>query len=153
MAYQSNLAFQLDANREAQVLPSPRPLSLHEGGGVDARVRHEASHSLSLLVRSVVAITLVLAVLGGLRVVLTVQTVNTLKHVNEVESNVSEALDARNELMMERSVLSNTDRIQRIATENYGMIYANEVETITVKQAVADEAQDVQDADAALAEA
>ena len=38
----------------------------------------------------------------------------------------------RTELQVERSALSSADRIQRIATQNYGMVYATEVDTVVI---------------------
>lgn len=152
MAYQGNMAYQLDYSQETWEVPVGRGLSLHEGGGLDARVRREAS-SVGALVRSAVLVTLVLALLGAARVALTTQTVSLLSDISATERSVSKAMDTRTELQVERSVLSATDRIQRIATENYGMVYASEVDTINIEQdegqlASADAAQSAEETDA-----
>ena len=154
MAYQGNMAYQLDYSQETWEVPVGRGLSLHEGGGLDARVRREAS-SVGALVRSAVLVTLVLALLGAARVALTTQTVSLLSDISATERSVSKAMDTRTELQVERSVLSATDRIQRIATENYGMVYASEVDTINIQtsatpqgEASADAAQSAEEADA-----
>lgn len=153
MAYQGNMAYQLDFSQETWEVPVSRGLSLHEGGGLDARVRREAS-SVAVLVRSAVLVTLVLALLGAARVALTTQTVSLLSDISATERSVNKALDTRTELQVERSVLSATDRIQRIATENYGMVYASEVDTINIEQDMAqlssaDAAQSAEETDAA----
>lgn len=154
MAYQGNTAYQLDYSQNTWEVPVGRGLSLHEGGGIDAQVRRQAS-SMTGIVRLVVAATIALALLGVCRVALTVRTVSALQDLSEIESNVSQALDTRTELQVERSVLSATDRIQRIATENYGMVYASEVDTINIQtsatpqgEASADAAQSAEEADA-----
>ena len=153
MAYQGNMAYQLDYSQETWEVPVGRGLSLHEGGGLDARVRREAS-SVGALVKSAILVTLVLALLGAARVALTTQTVSLLSDISATERSVNKALDTRTELQVERSVLSATDRIQRIATENYGMVYASEVDTINIEQdmaqaASADAAQSAEETDAA----
>lgn len=154
MAYQGNTAYQLDYSQNTWEVPVGRGLSLHEGGGIDAQVRRQAS-SMTGIVRLVVAATIALALLGVCRVALTVRTVSALQDLSEIESNVSQALDTRTELQVERSVLSATDRIQRIATENYGMVYASEVDTINIQtsatpqgEASADAAQSAEETDA-----
>ena len=151
MAYQGNMAYQLDYSQETWEVPVSRGLSLHEGGGLDARVRREAS-SVGVLVRSAILVTLVLALIGAARVALTTQTVSLLSDISATERSVNKALDTRTELQVERSVLSATDRIQRIATENYGMVYASEVDTINIEQdmaqaASADAAQSAEETD------
>ena len=154
MAYQGNTAYQLDYSQNTWEVPVGRGLSLHEGGGIDAQVRRQTS-SMAGLVRLVVAATIALALLGVCRVALTVRTVSALQDLSEIESNVSQALDTRTALQVERSVLSATDRLQRIATENYGMVYASEVDTINIQtsatpqgEASADAAQSAEEADA-----
>ena len=60
----------------------------------------------------------------------------------------------RTELQMERSALSSADRIQQIATENYGMVYASEVDTVTLStdEGEQDFAEDEQIVDDAVAD-
>ena len=67
---------------------------------------------------------------------------SSLKQVAAAESSVKEERVMRTELQMERSVLASADRIQRIATKNYGMVYATEVDTVVLSQRedVADDA-------------
>ena len=154
MAYQGNAAYDFGAYQDVLEVPVHSPLSIHEGGGMDVRSRVEAVASASALVRLVVALTVALFVLGGVRVALTAQTVSLLSQVSTAESTLAQARDDRTELQVERSALTSTDRIQRIATENYGMAYATEVDTISIDvdepEASAEDAQtmDVEQADA-----
>ena len=91
-------------------------------------------------------------VLGAARVALTAQTVTMLEDISVAEGTVAAARITRTELQVERSALSSADRIQRIATENYGMVYASDVDTVTISleedtAASADDAQSVDGAD------
>lgn len=145
MAYQGNAAYDFGAYQDVVEVPIHAPLSVHEGGGLDVRARSAAMSSASALVKLVVALTVALVVFGGIRVALTAQTVSLLGEVATAENTVAEARDTRTELSVERSALTSTDRIQRIATENYGMAYATEVDTISINvgepEASADDAQ------------
>ena len=85
MAYHGNAAYQLDVYGQAQAIPSRRPLSVHEGGGLDARARSERSARVAPLVGVVVALTLALAIVGALRVAITAQTVRLLGEVSIAE--------------------------------------------------------------------
>ena len=150
--YQGSAAYQLDANRNSWELPVSRPLSVHEGGGLDARSRAEASSSLMFVIKMAVAAMAMVFVLGAARVALTAQTVTMLEDISVAEGTVAAARITRTELQVERSALSSADRIQRIATENYGMVYASDVDTVTISleedtAASADDAQSVDDAD------
>ena len=157
MRYQGSAAYQLDASQRAWEVPVSRPLSVHEGGGLGTRGRSASSFDIAAAVRLVVAFALAVVVLGSVRIVLTTQTVTLLKQVNVAENTVAEAMDTRTALKVERSALTSTDRIQRIATENYGMIYAAEVDSISIatkgEAASADAAQSADVADAPAPEA
>lgn len=134
MSYQSSVAYQLDATRSTWGAPARGHISVHEGGGLDARVERESAARTSSLARIAVAVTFAFVLLGAARVALTAQTVTLLKQVSTAEATVKAAFDTRTELRVERSTLTNADRIQRIATENYGMVYALDVDTISLEQ-------------------
>lgn len=153
MAYQGNAAYRLDVDRQTWEEPARRPLSVHEGGRRDARSREAAAPAFAPL-GLIAVLAVFLVALGCARVALTVQNVVLLNDLNIAETNIERAMDTRTELQIERSALTSTDRIQRIATQNYGMVYATDVETITVDMsqdtsASADDAQLADDADAA----
>lgn len=147
MAFQGNAAYQLDGY-QAYDYRTRRSLSVHEGG-VGARVSREASSSVAFLVKAIIALTLLLAGVGAARVVLTTRTVTLLSQVNAKEIELDDVRDEGTELRMERSALASTDRIQRIATENYGMVYASEVDTIVLSaHGTQDGTQDAQSTEA-----
>lgn len=151
MAYQGSAAYRLDANQEVWEVPARRSLQVMEGGGLDARARAGVTPGFVTLARLAALFVVLFMVFGAVRVTLTTATVSCLREVSTVETQVSEARNTRTELQVERSVLSSVDRIQRIATENYGMVYATDVDTISVrdeylKTASADDAQMANDA-------
>ena len=141
MRYAGNTAYQLDT-RPAWEVPVGRSLSVHEGGRADARRRAESASVVAPVVRLVIALVVTFVLVGVARVAITSATVSSLKQVAAAESSVREERVMRTELQMERSVLASADRIQRIATENYGMVYATEVDTVVLSQRedVADDA-------------
>lgn len=152
MAYQGSAAYQLDSYQSVWEAPARRSLSVHEGGRRDARSREQASSRAASVARVAVTLALVCAVLGAARVALTVATVSCLKDISTAEGVVAAERITRTELQVERSALSSADRIQRIATQNYGMVYATDVETISLPateqdDASADAAQTADDAD------
>lgn len=155
MRYQGSAAYQLDASQRTWEVPVSRPLSVHEGGRLDARARQGASSSFMGLVRTAIVVAIAFVVIGSVRVGLTAATVSCLRDIEVAEDNVAKALDTRTDLRIERSALSSADRIQRIATENYGMVYASSVDTVTLsdpqEQAGQDEAEASAD-DAQIAE-
>ena len=138
MAYRGNAAYQLDFEQQAWEIPA-RGLSVHEGGATGARPHVDPMADLFAVAKAVIVLTVMLA-----RVALTAQTVSVLKEVSVAESTLAGAYDTRTELRVERSALSSADRIQRIATENYGMVYASEVETLVLPQASETSADDAQ---------
>ena len=153
MAYRGSAAYQLDSYQSAWEAPVRRPLSVHEGGHRDARSRQQATSHVAAIARVAVTLAVVFAVLGAVRVALTVATVSCLKDISTAEGVVAAERVTRTELQVERSALSSADRIQQIATENYGMVYASEVDTINIEQdegqlASADAAQSAEETDA-----
>jgi cell division protein FtsL len=148
MAYRGNAAYQLDFEQQAWEIPA-RGLSVHEGGATSARPHVDPMADLFMVAKAVIVLTVMLFVLGGARVALTAQTVSVLKEVSVAEATLDGAYDTRTELRVERSALSSADRIQRIATENYGMVYASEVETLVLPQTSETSADDAQSGAAA----
>ena len=128
--YQGSAAYQLEPQQTWDI-PVSRPLSVYEGGAERGRRAQAAQAPLAGLA---IALFITLTILGGLRVALTAATVSSLKDLDAAESTVASAREMRSQLMVERSVLSSADRIQRIATQNYGMVYASDIDTIVVDQ-------------------
>ena len=130
MMYQGSAAYQLDY-RQTSALPVRRPLSVVEGGR-GSRSASQASTAPARALALVVALGLCLAILGAIRIAFTTATVTSLREIERAESTLAEERATMTELQVERSVLSSADRIQRIATQNYGMVYASEVDTVVI---------------------
>lgn len=131
MLFQGNAAYEL-AYQDVLEAPVREPLSVHQGGGLDIRSNAEAMSSLFRIIKIAIVLTTVFAVLGGVRVALTTQTVTLLEQVREAKTTLANETDTQTELQIERSALLSSDRIQKIATESYGMVYASDVDTISI---------------------
>ncbi len=101
-----------------------------EGGRLDARARREASPAFLQAVRYVVAFAVVLLLAGGISVTLTSNTVALLQTNAMTSSQIKEARTQNDDLRIERSLLTQGDRISRIATQNLGMVYASDAEVL-----------------------
>jgi cell division protein FtsL len=156
------VAVKLDVTHEAattQGLPEREPsrdFEVVEGRGLDARVRQGVSPQFMARVKAVVAVAALVIALGIVRVALSAATVSTLKASQSIESDIEQAQDLEAELRAERSVLGSSSRIERIATQNYGMSLATSTETITIGDASqgstsSDQATASSDGDAAQA--
>ena len=145
MRYMGGAAYQLDAQQSWEV-PVGRQLKVHRGGGLDAQRARQSSPAT--LVVAFVALTVVLALVGCVRIFLTTATVSTLKEVSVAEQVVEGERVTRAQLQMEHSALTAADRIQRIATENYGMVYASDIDTVTLDLSATSEADGSEEVDA-----
>lgn len=92
-----------------------------EGGGIDAMARRGVSDAFVALSRVAVVSIVLFVALGISRVALTTAAVTCLRANVETQSAIEAARSYNSELRVERSVLCDTNRIVRIATENYGM--------------------------------
>ncbi len=147
MRYQGSEAIDLEyaerrrARQQRQAAPSFEVVS---GGGLDAKVRRGVSYEFLVRVAVVCSIALALLVIGAVRVVLSTATVSALRANATLRTEVSEAQSLNEELKIERSVLSSSTRIGRIATQNYGMVFSGETMSVNIAEdaAIADEAAD-----------
>lgn len=105
-----------------------------EGGRLDARARREASPLLSRVVKFLAAVALVLFVAGGISIAVTSGTVGFLQESAQTASNIKELRATNDNLRIERSRLKGSERISRIATQNLGMVYASDADTIEVEE-------------------
>lgn len=126
MSYRGSEAPRLDyAERAWEYGVAERPhFDVVEGGGADARVRKGVTSEFVVYARIAAVIVAVFVAVGSLRVALTSATVTLLQSNLTVKADIARAEDLNSSLRIERSVLSNTTRITRIATENYGMVPA-----------------------------
>ncbi|MBR2684137.1 MAG: hypothetical protein IKE22_12825, partial [Atopobiaceae bacterium] len=95
-----------------------------EGGGLDAQARRGVTSDFVVRLRLIAFAVVTILLLGAIRVALTTATVTHLKANLETKAGIERAIEVNAALRIERSVLSNTTRITRIATQNYGMVYA-----------------------------
>lgn len=128
MSYRASEAFDLDVQEEREYAGVPgrrarRSLDVVEGGHLDADVRQGVSQAFARHVRLIVIAVVVFCALGAARVALTAQTVALMSQNLTLSSQIDEAGALNDELHAERSLLSSSSRIRRIATENYGMVY------------------------------
>lgn len=133
MATLGSSAYRLDIYTEEQHSPNRYDFSLMEGGGRATRAHREAAPLFVTLIRMVAVFVVMFTVLGGVRVTLSVMTVQTLCEVSDTSNDLSQARMERTQLQADRSKLMATDRIQRIATDNYDMTFATSVDSITVR--------------------
>ncbi len=157
MRYQGSEAIDLEyaerrrARQQRQAAPSFEVVS---GGGLDARARSGVSHEFLVRVAVVCSIALALLVIGAVRVVLSTATVSALRANATLRTEVSEAQSLNDELKIERSVLSSSTRIGRIATQNYGMVFSGETMSVNIAEdTAAASAEQAEDSAAATDEA
>ena len=146
MMYTGSEAYRLDASEGALNQRRARPsFEVVEGAGLDAQVRRGVSPSFLARVRVVAIVAVVLAVLGIARVGVFAATVSVLSDNTAMRSDLKEARSTEDELKIERSVLSSSSRIDRIATQNYGMVRADSSEKMSAGAAAAASASSDQD--------
>lgn len=119
----------------------PRPqFEVVEGAGLDARARAGVGEEILAKIQLVVVTAAVLMGLGAVRVGLCSQTVSALQQTASLRSEIKQAQALEDELKVEHSVMYSSVRIEKIATQNYGMVQATEAETISVMPEVTEEA-------------
>ncbi|MDO4797749.1 MAG: hypothetical protein Q4A01_06990 [Coriobacteriales bacterium] len=118
-------AYRLDAY-EYQVEQTPsREFVAVEGGRLDAKARMGVRPLFAKLVMSAVLVGVLSFGLGGLAVFLTSGTVSLLQQNNALSSQIKDERALNGEMRIERSLLTRSERITQIATQNLGMVYAN----------------------------
>ena len=114
--------------------PEARALELtpHEGRGLDRRERQALDPVWRRVFKVFVVCAAIMAALGVLRVQMTVWCVESLSANAELRAEAHEAEEDARAFAVEESVLSSADRIERIATQNLGMVYVGEGEPLEV---------------------
>ena len=100
------------------------------GGGLDAEARRPVGEGFLAVLRKAVVAVLCVVAIGSARVALSAATVSALEATQTLQSKVSEAEDLNSDLKIERSVDASSQRIVRIATENYGMVHTVSVDEV-----------------------
>lgn len=138
MMYTGSEAYRLDASEGALNQRRARPsFEVVEGAGLDAQVRRGVSASFLARIRIAAIVAVILAVIGLARVGVFAATVSVLSENTTMRSDLKEARSTEDELKIERSVLSSSSRIDRIATQNYGMVRADSTEQMSACSAPA----------------
>lgn len=140
MRYEGAEAYRLESvqkNRahsyEAQL--SAPSFEVYEGGGLDARARQGVDSRFISRVRALFLLAVVVVIVGSIRVGLCAATVSVLQVTSGLQSKVESLKDINSQLEIECSVAGSSQRITSIATQNYGMVYASEVDTIKLAPA------------------
>lgn len=129
--YQSSVAYDLSQNLQPQQEARPS-FEVVDGGGLDAEARRGVSVTFVARFAAVMAAAALFIATGAVRVWLCAETVQELSQVNMAKAAVDEVKSLNADLKMERSTLSNPSRIERIASQNYGMVRATSSEALTL---------------------
>lgn len=141
MRYQGSAVANEEYIERGYALPQERPsFEVVSGGGLDARARRGVAPEFLARVKAVVACALVFFALGACRVALTSAAVAALQGNATLKTQITEAKNTNDSLMVERSALSSNARISRIATQNLGMVLSTDTETVTIGAADASSA-------------
>ena len=124
MIYQSSEARRIDVPTFDDAVDR---LNVLEGGGLDQMARRSASPTFLKAAICAVALMITLFVAGSVSIAITSGSVAILQSNETVSAQISQAEDANADLRIACSLLSSSDRISRIATQNLNMVYANEV--------------------------
>lgn len=129
----ANAAARIDVVERRRPREKARPsFGVVEGAGLDSRVREGVSAQFIGRLKMVVAAVCVFVVLGSCRVALCASTVSMLEQNASMRTDIKTAQTLEDDLKVQRSVLSSNSRIVRIATQNYGMVKAEDSETLDV---------------------
>lgn len=137
MRYQGSEARRLETaeRRRSQQRTIERISSFEvlEGAGLDAKIRQGVSPLFMRRVRMVLIAAAIFIVLGLARVALYSATLGSLMANENLRSEIETAQATNIDLEMNMTTLSNASRIDRIATQNYGMVAPTSTETITLE--------------------
>ena len=91
------------------------------GGGLDADARRGVSSQFIQRVKLVAVAAALFLTLGIVRIGISTATVSTLQANNVIRNEMRATTATNDSLRVSRSLLASTTRIERIATQNYGM--------------------------------
>ena len=91
------------------------------GGGLDADARRGVSSQFIQRVKLIVVAAALFLTLGVVRIGISTATVSTLQANNVIRNEMRATTATNDSLRVSRSLLASTTRIERIATQNYGM--------------------------------
>ena len=91
------------------------------GGGLDADARRGVSSQFIQRVKLIAVAAALFLTLGVVRIGISTATVSTLQSNNVIRNEMRATTVTNDSLRISRSLLASTTRIERIATQNYGM--------------------------------
>ena len=91
------------------------------GGGLDADARRGVSSQFIQRVKFIAVAAVLFLMLGVVRIGISTATVSTLQSNNVIRNEMRATTVTNDSLRISRSLLASTTRIERIATQNYGM--------------------------------
>ena len=91
------------------------------GGGLDADARRGVSSQFIQRVKLIAVAAVLFLMLGVVRIGISTATVSTLQSNNVIRNEMRATTVTNDSLRISRSLLASTTRIERIATQNYGM--------------------------------
>ena len=119
-------AHEIQAPERLAPASAPQPFEVVVGGGLDAQVRQGVTPAFLSRVRTVVLVLLVLIMLGAARVAITTGTVGQLRANMQTRDLIKEAEVQGDSLRIDRSVLTNPQRISRIVADGYNLTLTDE---------------------------
>ncbi len=91
------------------------------GGGLDADARRGVSSQFIQRIKIIAVSAALFLTLGVVRIGISTATVSTLQSNNVIRNEMRATTATNDSLRVSRSLLASTTRIERIATQNYGM--------------------------------
>ena len=91
------------------------------GGGLDADARRGVSSQFIQRVKLIAVAAALFLTIGVVRIGISTATVSTLQANNVIRNEMRATTATNDSLRVSRSLLASTTRIERIATQNYGM--------------------------------
>lgn len=131
--YQGSEAVRLDASGQGALSrPTTAPsFEVIEGAGLDAEARRGVSPKILARAKAIVVAIVCVAVLSAARVSILSAAVGVLAENTSMRTELKQARSTQSDLRIERSVLSSNTRIERIATQSYGMVAADGTEQMS----------------------
>ena len=153
MTYMGTEAYDLDASRGAFAPQGARSFETIEGAGLDARERAGVSRQVLSTLKILAVVAAVFMVLSATRVGVFTYAATILSQNSTMRSELKEARSLQDDLRVQRSVLSSASRIDRIATQSYGMVLAGDSVKLAVGDAEAAAAPEAEAENSASADA
>ena len=153
MTYMGTEAYDLDASRGAFAPQGARSFETIEGAGLDARERAGVSRQVLSTLKVLAVVAAVFMVLSAARVGVFTYAATILSQNSTMRSELKEARSLQDDLRVQRSVLSSASRIDRIATQSYGMVLAGDSVRLAVGDAEAAAATEAEAETSASADA